>query len=186
MQLCWPRVMAITHERQPGFSLLEMMIVVAIVITLSVVAMGAYRRHMDNARRSEVVAVFAEIRLREEAYRAEFSSYLSSGANEDDFWPVLGAGEPAAKAWQPTPGNWAALGVNPGKAQVYCGYSVVAGAAGSLGGAGARGLAAFPVAPQAPWWYANATCDNDGNPGTNAMFVTTSESLSMFEQDIHD
>jgi len=47
-----------------------MMIVVAIMTVLVVVALGAYRRYMDNARKSEVIAMFAEIRAKEETYRA--------------------------------------------------------------------------------------------------------------------
>ena len=45
--------------------------------------------------------MFGEIRAREEAYRTEFSSYLSAGASEDDLWPKLAAGEPTAKVWSP-------------------------------------------------------------------------------------
>ena len=45
---------------------------------------GAYRRYLDTARKSEVYAMFAEIRSKEEAYRAEFSSYLALSATDID------------------------------------------------------------------------------------------------------
>ena len=67
---------------QTGFTLVEMMIVVAIILVLSVVAGGAYRKYSNSARKSEVIAVFGEIKGKEEAYRAEFSQYLSSGTGE--------------------------------------------------------------------------------------------------------
>src|SRR5262245_50676346 len=145
-----------------------MMIVVAIVLVLSVVAVGAYRKHMNSARKAEVVAMFGEIRTREEAYRAEFSTYLSTTNDEDDFWPKLGAGEPKAKDWTGgAPASWTSLTLRPGKSQLYCGYTVVAGAPNSLLGAGARGTGGFATVPTQPWWYASATCDNDGNPAKN-------------------
>lgn len=161
-----------------------MLIVVVIVTTLGLAALHAYRRYLDQARTSEAAAVLAEIRTREEAYRAEFSTYLSLSANENDFWPVLGSGEPRAKNWQPAPAPWVQLGVNPGKLQVYCGYSVIAGAAGTQPG-GTRGGALFPAAPAVPWWYATAACDNDGDPSVNALYVTSSESVTISEQNAH-
>jgi prepilin-type N-terminal cleavage/methylation domain-containing protein len=180
--------LVITTARQRGFTLIEMMIVVAIITVLVVVANGAYRKYLDNARKSEVYAMFAEIRAKEEAYRAEFSAYLGSGGAENNFWPVVDAApEPKAKLWAPPPGNWLALGVAPPKSTMYCGYAVVAGIAGSLAGAGAYGTGAYAgAAPTTMWWYATATCDNDGVPGTNAMFVTTSDKDTVYEENVHN
>ena len=180
--------------RSRGFTLIELMIVVSILIILSVVAMGSYRRYLDNARKSEVYGMFAEIRMREEAYRAEFSSYLSLSANDSTFCPALGAGsctsEPCAKDWKSLCATgagvpWVYLNVTPGKSMIYCGYSVVAGLANSSP-AGTYGAPAFGNAtPTTPWWYAVGTCDNDGNLARNAIFVTTSDKDTVYEQDVH-
>jgi prepilin-type N-terminal cleavage/methylation domain-containing protein len=173
-------------ERARGFTLVELMVTVAILITLSVVAGGAYRRYLDNARKTEVLAMFAEVRAKEEAYRAEFSVYCSTSANDTTFFPALGANEPKAKVWTPTPAEWRALNLAPGKAMLYCGYAVMGGAANVMP-AGSYGAAAFGnVAPTQPWWYAVGTCDNDGAPGKNAIFVTTSDKDTVYEQDIHN
>ena len=175
---------AVRNQGPAGFTLIEILIAVVIVTTLGLVAIRSYRRYLDQARTSEAAAVLAEIRTREEAYRAEFSTYLSLSANENDFWPVLGSGEPRAKNWQPAPTPWAQLGVNPGKQQVYCGYNVIAGAAGAQP-TGTRGGALFPTASALPWWYATAACDNDGDPSINALYVTSSESVTISEQNAH-
>ena len=93
---------------------------------------------------------------------------------------------PRAKAWATgAPTAWANLGLAPPKAQLYCGYLVVAGAPGSLTNAGARGLTWFNnVAPQTAWWYALATCDNDGNTGTNAIYLTSSDRDTVYDENI--
>ena len=90
-----------TPRRARGFTLVELMIVVAIITVLAVVAGGSYRKYTNAARKTEVVAMFSEIKAKEESYRAEFSSYASStgGASENDLWPALlgaGQGEPTA------------------------------------------------------------------------------------------
>ena len=170
--------------RESGFTLVEMLIVVAIITVLAVVAGGAYTKYANNARKSEVYAMFAEIRAKEEAYRAEFSTYLSSGTGEADLWPaLLVAGEPKAKFWLPVPGasNWTAIGISPGKAMVYCGYTVIAGAP-NVAAAGVYGAATFPAAPTTQWWYAMAVCDNDGHGSPNATWVAASDRDAVFEE----
>jgi len=65
---------------QRGFTLIELMIVVAIISVLAVVAGTAYRKYADKARSSEVFAMFGEIRAKEEGYRAENVELLSAPA----------------------------------------------------------------------------------------------------------
>ncbi len=166
--------------RAKGFTLVELMIVVVIVGLLAAVAVFSIRRYMNSARKSEVLAIFGEIRVKEEAYHAEFSRYLSTGANDTSYYPVPN-GTP--QPWTP-PAAWTQLGISPGKNQVYCGYAVTAGG---------RGVAPAPTnapnwfggaAMQSDWWYATASCDNDRNPAVNAFFLTSSDNSSVFEQNV--
>jgi prepilin-type N-terminal cleavage/methylation domain-containing protein len=201
-------------ERQLGFTLVELMIVVVIIGVLAAVAVGAYSRYTASARRSEVVSMFGEIKNKEESYRAEYSQYLgtSPAAGESDagLYPpaaTLSCRQPQpwgvpAGAWinwnavavvgpPPTPG----LGARPGKQQLYCSYLVVANPTlNGWGGAGARGKAFFNnVVPGAPWWYALAMCDNDCTPGSladpinngnNAVFITSHDNLTVHEENV--
>jgi prepilin-type N-terminal cleavage/methylation domain-containing protein len=168
-----------------GFTIVELMIVVAIVLTLTLVAGGAYRKYVSSVRRAEVYSMFAEIRAKEEAYRAETATYLSSGAGEADLWPVLlAAGEPKAKSWLPVPAgsNWLAIGIVPPKSMLFCGYTIIAGPANAAP-AGAYGAAAFGnAAPTTAWWYAMAVCDNDGKGAPNGTWVAASDRDTVYEE----
>jgi prepilin-type N-terminal cleavage/methylation domain-containing protein len=181
-----------------GFTLVELMIVVAIVGVLAVVAGTAYRKYMDAGRTAEVYAVMGEFRGKEEAYRAESSTYVSTTAiGETDFYPALLATglEPKAKFWNivgTTPPGWTTLGINPGKTQLFCGYVAVSGQAGSWGAlAGSLGQqlwnsgAANGPPPTTPWWYVNASCDNDGNAAVNATFITSSSTTTVHAENEH-
>jgi prepilin-type N-terminal cleavage/methylation domain-containing protein len=177
-----------------GFTLVELLIVVAIVGVLAVVAGTAYRKYMDANRTAEVMAMLGELRVKEEAYRAENNSYLSTTTvGETDYYPVLLATglEPKAKTIAPLPASWTALGVNPTRSQLYCGYVVVAGAPNTWGLAGAEGKklldpsGAGATVPTALWWYARATCDNDGNATVNATWITGSSTTSVTAANEH-
>ncbi len=169
--------------RQRGFTLVELMIVVAIIGVLAVVAVSGYRKYSDKARASEVYAMFGEIRAKQEAYRAEFSSYCNTStscatmANEDTVFPaLLAANEPKAKPITGAPVGWTALGISPGKSELYCGYVAVAGFpnAASFGTAGTRGKNLYNnLTPTRVWWYMSALCDNDGNIGTGSTTYTS-------------
>jgi prepilin-type N-terminal cleavage/methylation domain-containing protein len=175
-------------RRHRGFTLVELMIVVAIIVVLSVIAVGAYRRFTARARTTEVHAMFAEIRAKEESYRAEFSSYYSLSGSETDLYPVLGSAgtEPRAKTWV-SPAAWTFMGVRPPSQQIYCGYAVVQAPANSWGATGTYMRSFVGTVPGVNWWAAVAMCDNDSIGGTlydgnNARFTTSSLTTTVREE----
>ena len=175
-------------RRHRGFTLVELMIVVAIIVVLSVLAVGAYRRFTARARTTQAYAMFAEIRAKEESYRAEFSSYYSLSTSETDLYPVLGSAgtEPRPKTWV-SPASWALIGTRPPSQQLYCGYAVVAAPANSWGSSGAYMRSFVNTLPAVNWWAAVAMCDNDGVAGTlydgnNARFTTSSLTTTVREE----
>jgi hypothetical protein len=140
--------------------------------------------------------MLGELRNREEAYRAEFSAYVPTGAGESNLFPAVdgSCAEPCAKpatvpagatvpaTWLPTNGG---LGINTGKSSLYCGYVVLSGAAGTAP-TGALGVQLLGNAViTTPWWYAVAVCDNDGNPSSNATFVTAFNTTLVTAQNEH-
>lgn len=166
-----------------GFTLVELMIVVVIIVILATIGAAAYKRYMARARITEVYAMFAEIRAKEEAYRAEYGTYLNVGASESAIYPAMSTGnEPVAKTWAPASAAWGQMGIRPPASQVYCGYNIVAAAANSWG-TGSTFVQGFmgATAPAVDWWAAIAMCDNDNTSGTlswtdpnNAKFITSS------------
>ncbi len=173
-------------QKNRGFTIVELLIVVAIIGILATIAVYAYRRYVAQARKTEVFSMIAAIKSSEEAYKAESSQYLSTDTSETGYYPVLGSSgtEPALKKWNPTSDGktlWTALGVSAPRSTLYCGYVVVAGDANSFGTAGSRGRTLFQnVAPQRPWYYIRAECDFDGNSGTNSQFETTFNNEIVF------
>lgn len=174
------------QTRQSGFTVIELLIVVAIVGILATVGVFAYKRYVAKARKSEVFSMIASIKSAEESYKAESSQYLSTGTQEKDFYPVLGSNgsEPNPKPWNPKAAGktgWLALGVSAPASALYCGYVVIAGSANSLAGAGSRGVTLFQnKAPTRPWYYIRAACDFDGKSTVNSTFETTYDNEIVF------
>jgi len=191
-----------------GFTLIELMIVVAIIAVLATIAGTAYRRYMDSGRTSEAMAMLGEIRAKEEAYRAEFNTYAGWSSDSEltskslpavDNTTCIGGStkEPCWKAIPTTPATaaspwpiWAGLGISAGKAQLQCGYIVNAGSGTGAGGAGfpsnaiGQGLLGTTALGQV-WWYAVAVCDNDGTTSTNATFATAFNTTVVSSQNEH-
>ena len=65
-------------QRQYGFTLMELMIVVVIVGILTSVAFPAYKAYVDRAKRSEGKAFLMELAARQERYYFDNNSYAAN------------------------------------------------------------------------------------------------------------
>src|SRR4051812_18346560 len=148
---------------QAGFTLIEMMVTVAIVGALAAVALPTFTSESRKAKGdAEVPAFFAELAIREEQYAIENGVYLSTGTESTTF-PTT----PSAKA-QPLgtlPSTWQTLKIRLPESSARCGYVVVAGIAGGTAGTIASTTFGYS-APARNWFYALAHCDLDGNTST--------------------
>jgi len=180
---------------QDGVTLLELMIVVAILGVLATIAIFMFTRHADKAKASEVAAMFGELKLREQAFHLENEEYLSTGDDDDDYFPTASApgkqpqtydlaasGAPPAPQDTKYPGPaWVTLKMNPPKAELYCVYVAIAGAGGDDTNAGPKATAApfsfggvnLPI-PVTNWFYLMAECDFDED-GTPSRYFTLSD-----------
>src|SRR5690348_7054811 len=119
-----------------GFTLVELMGVVAIIGILSVLAVVSYRKILASSHTSEATQMVGSIKVAQEAYHAEVGTYLSISAvgGGSDYCPVLPTG-PSKTGWDPNCGTgadkpWSKLPVNSA-GPVMFGYATWAGLAGT-------------------------------------------------------
>ena len=170
-------------RRDGGFTLIEMMFVIAVVGILAAVAVVAYTKSMNKARAGEIPQIFGELKSREEAYKAEFGSYLpacasavtatgTSDCDEGDYWPATIVGGP--NQTDVSGGlhiRWQTLRVALPTGGLYCQYEVVAGPSGDNTKIGTTGQKLFgTTAPARAWFYLMAQCDWDKDSSVNATF----------------
>jgi len=167
------------HEgrRQTGFTLIELMIVVAILGVLAALAIPLFNKYIRRTKTSEVVWMFNQIRLKQEQYHGFFGQYASiPNYHPSNIGPSL-----SDNIWNPPDGDerkaWESLGVRPQGRYVYFQYKVEAGRAGETkGDAGSNGLET-----NRDWWYAQARGDLDGD-GEKSFFETTSQRSEVYSE----
>ena len=136
---------------QRGFTLVELLTVVAIIGIMAALAIAAYTKNVRNARRTEVIADLSNRSLRENAVMAVRGHYASTSESEDDTYPVAPTDLQAlsgAVSWGVNDAGYTrdaiadntpyfrhggaehgfdALSFMPENAESYCAYGVISG-----------------------------------------------------------
>ena len=112
--------------REKGFTLIELMITVAILAILAAVAIPVYNNYVYRAKTAEATTNISGIRTLEESYFAENNRYITS-ATGTACCAAAPAGAPGKQrrnwlAAEVT--NWGTLGFAPTGASTYYTYSV--------------------------------------------------------------
>jgi prepilin-type N-terminal cleavage/methylation domain-containing protein len=169
--------MTMRLHTQRGFTLVELMIVVALIAVLAAVVIPSFFQEASRVKaETEVSAVFAELRIREEQAKVETGQYQAVAAHP--------AGpSPSLQDFQTTmPTDWIALRFAAPTPKVRCSYSVSAGLADTAVGSVAEGFG-MAATPAINWWFALATCDLDGSSTKNGVFFTSSQDTRIQSTD---
>jgi len=74
------------NRKRKGFTLIELMIVIAIIIILAAVAIPNYLRMTDRARRARVAGDFVALATANEAYLVDWGYYpMGTAINDEEF-----------------------------------------------------------------------------------------------------
>ena len=65
-------------KRERGFTLIELMIVVAVIAILAGVALSSYQKQVRKSRRAEAKQGITDVSLREEKWRSNNTNYLGT------------------------------------------------------------------------------------------------------------
>lgn len=141
------------RSHRAGFTLIELMIVVAIVGILAAVAIPLFGRYVNQSRTAEAFTFLAEIRSRQASYRSEYGRYCGNlGWNPPAF-----AAPGSMNAFVTTDAPWARLGAQPDGPTRFR-YRVMAGTPTDASG--------IPNLGGDFWYYAQAEADLDGDGQT--------------------
>lgn len=149
-------------------TLIELMIVVAIIGVLSAISIPSFRSYIQRSRMSEGYAFLGEIRQRQESYRAEFGQYAEVG------WaPQATPLTNGDRSGWGAPADWRQLGAAPDGPTRFI-YSAMAAAPGTdpAGCPATLGATDFSFCAQ-------ALIDLDGD-GLPAFLETTSQTALVY------
>lgn len=152
-------------QRERGFTILELMIAVAIIaILVSVVLPHWFRDSRKAKARSEVSAMFTELATKEEQWALDNDGYLSTAACPSS---ANSAGQDATPCVSSS-GIWAPLRVQLPTTSLYCSYVITAGPSTATPSPPAP-FVMNGINPQS-WFYIVATCDMDGSTTSDSTY----------------
>jgi type IV pilus assembly protein PilA len=177
----------VTARGSRAFTLVEMMIVVAIVGVLAVLAVVGYRQLIRSSHVSEATGMVQSIRVAQEGYHSETQQYANVSTSLTAYYPQAPS-YGVVTAWGGTCSNctavtWSALPVHV-DGPVMFGYATVAGIAGAApvpASVTVNGSPlVFPTAPTTDWYLIAAEGDLDGSSTNNTHVYATSWSNQVW------
>lgn len=163
-----------------GFTIIELMVAVTILMILTTVAVVSYKRSMRKGRMTEAIAMLGDIKMKQATYFSLYGQYVDTSASassftDSDYYPTeIGGG---GKTWeivcpddQSSFPGWCSLGTRPANPNdVNFQYVTVGWATGD-----GDPPSAYIMDPNRHWWFAVARGDLDDN-GVFSTFILSSE-----------
>lgn len=160
------RRLVVRRRQSAGFTLVELMTVVAITGVLAAIGVMLVRGHVNVAKANRALSGISSLRAAEEAFRAENGTYLDCSGVNANWYPMLEPGKTKYEWHQPTThpdgARWAALAVTNTSPTQY----------GFLLNAGSPSAAyptlqttvkpTLPASPE-PWYVIQVKGDIDGD-----------------------
>lgn len=163
-----------TRTQKRGFTTIELMITVAILGILAAVAVVSYSAYIKRARNSEATAVLANIRIKQEAYRAVFHLYADLGGN----WVPEEAPGASREGRMVNDEDWTQLGAVP-DGEIYFSYMGEAGAPGADPAHSFFGT--IDVNTETDFWYGAIAVQDLDEDSLCEGFAVFSGSSTMYE-----
>ncbi len=168
--------------RARGFTLTELMVVVAIVSLLAVLAVWGVRKYIFASKSTEAIQMVGSIKTAQEAFKEETGVYMPVSTTIDTYYPMTTPGNQKHSWGAPTHpdyANWQTLGVSTPNPVIF-GYATVAGGPGDTVPALGTVQQTLTMTPSGEPWYVVKAVGDQNPGGPQAIFIGSS-----FNQEIY-